>query len=191
MVNYFCSMRYFLVLFAAVFFLTSCEHTRHMYKKNKFPVPFEYAVTDSTTGTQDALYAKALKWISTNKDLNVFTIDKQDKAAGRITGKGTLQFATHKILVMVNHETIVYNVEITVKDGRYTCSFTNFEHKSEGVKSGSSYKNEKPKYYNYSFGNLTQEDPKGTDLKRWDKIKDETTVEAKKVLRSFRNTMMK
>jgi len=162
-----------------------------MYKPDKFPSPFTYSITDSSTAENTDLYAKAIKWMKKKTALNNFTFDSTAKKSDHITGKGTLTFKTHKALVMVNREMITYNIDITIKGNKYTCTVSDFNHRSNGVKNGNSYKYEKPKYFDYSFGNLSQPDPKGTDLRRWDKIKDESEYDIKKILRSFKNTMMR
>jgi|GEM_PF-1893150 len=190
-------MKYYVILlFVSAVAFTSCEHTKHIYKPNKFPSPFEYAVKDSAGGGRSELFTRADGWLTKKPKrqpknyINNFTVSSEDQGAGKITAKGKFDFVTKKILVMKFHEYITYDINITLQDGRYTCTFSNFVHQSKGVKNGSSYKHEKPSYFDYSMGNLTQLDPtKSADKKRWDKIKKQSDYNAKKIMRSFKNAM--
>ena len=185
-------MKYATLLSLSLLLFSSCERTKHMYKPNKFPTPFTYSITDSTIAENADPYAKAVKWLKKKTDLNDFTFDSTAKKSDHITAKGTITFKTHKALVMVNREKITYNIDITITGNKYTCKLSNFEHRSNGVKNGNSYKYEKPKYFDYSFGSLSQLDPtKSADNRRWDKIKNESEYDAKKILRSLKNAMMR
>lgn len=183
-----------LIILTCIFALTACAPKRKLIVKEDYPNPFEFELIDTLTGNKDEIYVKAHEWISKTYGSAKTVIDMQDKQAGKLVGKAltTVTISSQSIYGRLAHEDeVTYIMTIDVKDGRYRCVISHFNHKGNSYTSGStlypgkSYgdlNNEKVEYKSPSTGKPVE------DMAYYD-VKNQIQFYCKTVLRDLKTKM--
>lgn len=120
-------------------------------------------VVKSEGVTKDELYVKAREWFAKTAGSAQDVIQMDDKAAGKIIGKGATK-GSYSFLLTKFQFTLRYTVSITTKDNRYRYDISDFQAFDDGAKTGydlsavatsKDYKNKKGEYRDEVKGYLT------------------------------------
>lgn len=142
-----------ITILSLLFCFAACAPKKLIVKED-YPSPFEFELIDTLYGDKNYIYVKAHEWISKTYGSAKTVIDMQDKEAGKLIGKAitTVKVDYPSIYGRINHtDEVSYIMTIDVKDGKYRCVISDFNHKGGSYMSGSTT-------YNYkSFGDLNKE----------------------------------
>lgn len=145
---------------------------------NKESKMIEYTelVTVDSPLTQNILYSKAKDWFAKAFISSENVIQKDDKEAGIIIGKGIIPVTGG---IYLTDSKIDFTLKVQVKDGRYKYWISNFNHKSykDGY-SGGALENEKPACGNF---NMVK--------KGWIEVKEIADQNAKKIVKSLKDAL--
>jgi hypothetical protein len=78
---------------------------------------------------KDAIYAKVKEWFAINYNSAKDVIQMDDKEAGILTGKGTVEYSHGGAGYLCYDGYIDYNIKIQVKDNRLKVELTDFIHR--------------------------------------------------------------
>lgn len=135
----------------------------------------EVVKVDSTS--KSSLYSSAQLWfVETFKDANE-VIQLQDKENGELIGKGLFYIPSNRFgYTTIGLGIVRFQVQITVKEGRYKYSFTNFNHEGD-----------KPQIYD--CGCLDNEEPTVCSRKIFAEVKEKTDAQIKTLISSMKIAM--
>lgn len=118
-----------LISCAAILFLSSCAPMKPIATTD-FPRPFEFVIVDSVSGDKNALYVKAYEWMAKTYNSSKDIIQMSDKEAGKIIAKSVILTPTIRNYLggILGNEAVRYTIQIDVKDGKYKCVLSDFNH---------------------------------------------------------------
>lgn len=137
----------------------------------------EVIVVDSASA--DQLYTAAKLWFAESfKDANE-VLQVQDKEAGELLGKGLFYIPTNRFgYTAIGLGFVRFQISISVKDGRYKYSFSNFIH-------------EGGKQQIYDCGPLDNEKPTVCSKKIFIEVKEKTNDQINNLIESLKSSMTK
>lgn len=135
----------------------------------------EVIKVDSTS--KNSLYSSAQLWfVETFKDAKS-VIQLQDKENGELIGKGLFYIPTNRFgYTAIGLGIVRFQVQISVKEGRYKYSFSNFTHEGD-----------KPQIYD--CGCLDNEEPTVCSKKIFAEVKEKTDAQIKILIASLKRAM--
>ena len=153
--------------------------------KMDYPKPFEFELIDTVSGTKDELYVKAHEFIARNFGSAKAVIDMQDKEAGKLIGKPLFYYENSIQNTRTGSHTfrddVTYVISIDVKDGKYRCVVSDFNHK------GGSYFTKQGMTYGTSYGDLNRDDYSAE--KEFYGVKNAAMLHAQDILARLKNAM--
>lgn len=162
---------------------------------------FQFTKIDSVKGSKAYLFVNAKSWLASTFNSSKAVIEMEDKDAGVIIGHGTFVKRENSAFGnQVGLSLISFSIKINLKDNKYRCILSNFNHKY--VQTASTF-NPNQSYAmnnltssltsNESGGSLDDEKPDCGGMfmtrKQWQKIKDYATSESERLLSSMNKAM--
>lgn len=162
---------------------------------------FQFTKIDSAKGSKAYLFVNAKSWLASTFNSSKAVIEMEDKDAGVIIGHGTfVRSEKGGFGNQVGLSLITFTIKINIKDDKYRCILSNFNHKY--VQTASTFDPNQSYAMNNlnsslasnrSGGSLDDDKPDCGGMfmtrKQWQKIKDYATSESESLLASMNNAM--
>jgi hypothetical protein len=118
--------RYFLAI--AFLSLTTLGFMQVEIPRDPDSKKFSYTeVVNLDTTSQKTMFSRAVSWFETK--FKTQSLDLKNEGEGKVSHKGSFP-ASYKYMSFVMEVSILYNVTISVKDGKYKYEFTDFNFSS-------------------------------------------------------------
>ena len=93
-------------------------------------IKYEKIVILDSSYTKTELFIKARQWISDNFKNSKAVLTIEDKESGELSGNANMRIIPLKGLQNLGDQIVKFKCSIAIKEGKYKCSFYNFEHES-------------------------------------------------------------
>jgi hypothetical protein len=177
-------MKQFLLITLSVLFCSS------LMAQDASPIKFEEVVNIENITAKD-LYTRANIWLSETYNSSNSVIQMNNADEGIIIGKPVFQYHTSISSVATAIDGPVnYTIKISVKDGKYKCELSNFNHKAQFSATTKTL----------SYGELTTQKTSPVDIpyrgaefedKLWNDLQFKVELYAKSILESLKVGMNK
>lgn len=182
---------YLLILFAVLY---SCAPTKPVAKMN-YPKPFEFELIDTVHDVKNDIYVRAHQWISKSYGSAKVVIDMQDKEAGKLIGKANMPVKMYIGTMYGKFDYtayVSYIISIDVKDGKYRCVVSDFNHSSTTV-----HFSNNTSVPGKSYGDLNQDmvtyissaTNKPVEDKQYYSVKNQVMTQAQAILKDLKEKM--
>lgn len=175
-----------------LFFVFSCA-PKQKITPLPYPKPFEFELIDTLHADKNTIYVKAHEWISKTYGSAKTVIDMQDKEAGKLIGKAIIEVPKTFAYVggvVTAMEIVNYIISIDVKEGRYRCVISNFNH-TGGTYITRSSTNKTVSYYNLQSDTLSYKNESGVRVvdRHYFNVKNTVMIHSQALLKDLKEKM--